>query len=484
MVKQRKGVYYNKKQLAFRRATQEIKVFLGGRGSGKTTEMSIEIYDRVKDMPRGKFYLSSTTYNQLLTKTLPPIFEKWEEFGLIEDVHYVVGKKPPHWFKMPYKKPKKNFEYFIFFFNGFALELLSLDRPDKSRGGSYEGGLIDEAGLIKEEHFTKVLKFATRGNVKKFESPHLNQTSLYTSIPWKPSGQWILEFESKAKADPDSFFFLESTAWDNKDILGEDTIRGWEKTTPYLEFQIEVMNKRIQMAEDAFYHAFDPDKHGYQPKYIYGKGSRGLETKSVEDIDLNALLECTFDFSGWFNCVSVFQEKKNVERMVRSYSVTHEEGKIVALVDKFCNAHTNHKFKFVRIWGEPRGFDKNPIGDDLYTIIKKRFQLNGWQCEIKARRGKSDDHEIRHTFMNDIFAETNPLYPKFRANEEYCKDPMIALKMTEVLPNFKKDKSNEKDRKFNQAHAPHYTDGIDYYFMDKYYGKFSTGRRSGWFGTR
>ena len=480
--RRKNDVYLNAKQLEFLQSTAQTKVFLGGRGSGKTHEIGIEMGHRALDMAGATFFLSSTTYNQLLTKTLKSILGALKSMGFKEGIHFVVGEKPPKWFKKPYDPPGK-WEYFISFYTGFCVELLSMDRPDKARGGSYQGGWIDEAALIKEEHYTRVLRYATRGLRHKFKSSHYGQIGLYTSVPWKPSGYWILGYEEKALANPKEFFFLESTAYDNVEVLGEDTLKTWERDTPYLEFQVEVMNRRVKIAQDAFYHALDTDKHTYRPKFLYGKGDRGLETKSILDIKKDALLDVTFDFSGWFNCMAVFQESKGIERMVRSYYVKQDQ-KVNQLIDKFCKQHADHKFKFTRVWGEPRGHDKSPTGDDIYKQIKDRFKFNGWKCEIKAHAGRTTNHKQRHTFVNDILAEDYKHYPKLRMNEDACKDVAIAMQLTEITPDFKKDKSKEKDRNYPQEHAPHFTDAVDYYFCQKYRHLLSVGKRSGFFGTR
>ena len=83
----------------------------------------------MEPMPRGKGFLSSSTYAQILTKTLPEMQAIWERHGLIENFHYVIGRRPPKAFVSPFKPPKK-YENVITFGNGYTIELLSMDRPD------------------------------------------------------------------------------------------------------------------------------------------------------------------------------------------------------------------------------------------------------------------------------------------------------------------------------------------------------------------
>jgi hypothetical protein len=70
--------------------------------------------------------------------------------------------------------------------------------------------------------------------------------------------------------------------------------------------------------------------------------------------------------------------------------------------------------------------------------------------------------------MNEVFAETNPLLPILRFNDENCKDAIISMQVTGVRDDYKKDKSKESDRAFPQEHAPHFTDTCDYYIMQKH----------------
>ena len=467
-------VYWNEKQIQFFQSRQRIKIFLGGRGSGKTTCEGGAQYQLAKEMPRSKGFLSSTTYNQLLTKTLPAIEGKWQEMGFEEGVDYVVGKRPPKTFETPLQPPRK-YDNIISWSNGRCLELLSMDRPDLARGGSYTDGAVDEAALVPHEHVNRVLLPSLRGFRFNFNTHLYRNFRAYTSIPWKPSGYWIFEYEDKAKAEPDKYLFLESTAWDNVDVLGREYIETLEEELPYLEFLVEVMNQRVRKVRDAFYHTFDADRHSYTVRYLYGEGERGIITNGVADPNYKPdhLLDLTFDFSGWFNCATVWQEgsmqKRKVEYCLHQFFVKEDEGKVAELIDKICTHYMAHRFKLARIWGEPRGHDRRPDSHDtIYDSISKRFIKNGWKVEVRVPAGQVKEHKVRSYFMNDLFSEDNPALPLVRFNDQTCKDVIIAMQVTGSKEDYKKDKSKERDRAFPQEHAPHFTDGADYYLMQKH----------------
>lgn len=467
-------MYWNEKQLQFLQAPQPIKIFLGGRGSGKTTCEGGAQYQALVAMPRSKGFLSSTTYNQLLTKTLPAMEAKWQEMGLQEDVDYVVGRRPPKEFETPIQPPRK-YENIVSWANGRCIELLSMDRPDLARGGSYTDGALDEAALVPWDHITKVLLPSLRGYRFHFSTHLYANLRAYTSIPWKPTGYWVFDFEEKAKADPDKYLFLESTAWDNVHVLGADYIRMLEQELPYLEFLVEVMNQRVRKVRDAFYHKFDADHHTYTVRYLYADSERGIATAGMADPHYKAdeLLDITFDFSGWFNCASVWQDgmegKRRAEYCLHQFFVKENEGKIGELIDKICTHYITHRFKIVRLWGEPRGHDKRPDSTEtIYDKIAARFAKHGWKVEIRVPAGQVKQHKERCIYMNDLLAEETASMPVIRINDQTCKDLIIALQITAVKDDYQKDKLRERDRAFPQEHAPHFTDAIDYYLMQKH----------------
>lgn len=471
----KRKIYWNDKQLEFLGAKQPIRCFLGGRGSGKSTVLGGGDVLRLQSMPRAKFFLSSTTYAQLLTKTLPAMEAKWNEMGFIENIHYVVGKRPPAHFELPYQPPRK-FENVISFFNGYCKELLSLDRPDLARGGSYQGGDVDEAALVHQDHFTKVLLLSVRGFRHRFSSHWYGNVNLFTSIPWKPTGFWILDYEEKARINPVDYKFVEASAYDNIAVLGADYIRRAEEELPYLEFQVEVMNRRIRKVEGAFYHKFDPVRHTYALQNVYGEGMRGIElAKQVDpNYDPTRHIAASFDFSGWFNCATVWQEGRIdrlriAENCLQQFFVKDAEGKIAELVAKICTHYAEHKAKKVLIYGEPRGHDKRPdTYETIYEIIARHFRSYGWLVEIKVPPGQVKSQKERGEFMNELLSETNPAWPVLRFCETTCKDAIIAMQVTPTKGDGEKDKSSEKNRAFPQEHAPHFTDTIDYYIMQKH----------------
>ncbi len=470
-------IYLNSKQEEFFRSEKPYKMFLAGRGTGKSTVEGLEQYEAMAQMPRGRGFFAACTYANILNVELPAQTKLWESLGLIEGEDYVVGKKPPASFARCLDEPRK-YENVISWANGHRIILFSMDRPDLNRGGSFHHGALGEAALVPHDSVTRVLLPSIRGGVKDFASKRRGQFRAYTTIPWKPSGYWVLDYEEKAKNPKGMHHFTESSAVENLEILGHDYLERMQAEMGYLEYLVEVLNQRVKKAQDAFYHKFEPDKHTYTPRHQYGESDNGiiLAGQSDQHYKPDGLMEISFDFSGWFNCATIWQEgthndgarRHKCEYCLHQFFVKTEEGKVGELVDKICQHYGSHKTKLVRLWGEPRGHDHKPdTPQTLFQQIQTRFQRNGWGAEIKVQNIQVKSHKERGQLMNDALAEQTGL-PMLRFNDHTCKDVVIAMQVTGTKEDGSKDKSKEKDRLFPQEHAPHFTDTVDYYYTQKY----------------
>ncbi len=477
-MKKNKQVYLNSKQLTFVQAKQDTRVWIGGRGTGKSSCIGVSTDNKARALPRAKGFFSSSTFSQILTKTLPAVEHMWKLHGWKEHInkdnpgHYVVGRRPPsHWVK-PYQAPRK-FENVITFFHGFTIELLSMDRPDLSRGGTYDFGEIDEAALVKKEDMDTVLLPSIRGNTSRFNHWSHQQISLYSTVPWKSTGYYLFDYEDKAKAEPDKNFFIESTSFDNIKIIGAKSLARMEREMDYLTAQVELHNRRYMKTPLAFYNKFNDRHHIYNPSREYGLGHRGVTFEGYNDVDKTAWIDLSFDFGAWFKCITMWQEKGNTEYLKRAY-FKKENQNIDALVHSFCDDNEDHENKHVRLWGEPHGNKIRDEGETLFERVIRILNSRGWSAENCVQQSSADDHTIRRDVVNEFLEESNDRLPRIRINQEKCKSVVISLNSTEAKPDGRKNKKDEKNRSFNQEHATHFTDTVDYYLCQKHGYKVGT----------
>lgn len=464
MTRPKKRVFFNSKQIQFVLAKQQIKTLVAGRGFGKSTAIALIIYFMLKYLPGGKVFFSSTTIEQIKNMTLPPVLEKLAKMGIHEDKHFVVGKNPWNdaktaWFKRPISPPKK-YDNVITFWNGFTVVMLSAAKPNSQRGGSYDAGIVDEAAFVKRSFWEKVLLKMVRGNLYRFDTHMHHSIYILTSQPRTSDGLWVMEMEEKAAADPEQFLFMWASALDNKHVLGEQWFKTQKKTSTHLDYLIEVENVRLKKLPNGFYHKFDEKRHTYTPQRDHF--GRMLDVRTTD------LLEASFDFSGKFNCASIWQEQDFTERCVRQFHVK-DEGKIKAVVDNICDHFKGHEFKYIRLWGEPRGRDRNPIDEDIFTLIRQRFEQQGWTVELMVPQHRATKaHKERFEFMDTLFTEEDSRVPKVRINAVSAENVIVSIQSTDILADYSKNKAAEKDESFPQENAPHYGDTVDYYLYYKH----------------
>ncbi|MGI4871223.1 MAG: hypothetical protein ACRYFX_08605 [Janthinobacterium lividum] len=472
--KQARRIYVNDKQRQFLSARQKRRTYVGGRGSGKTTVAGHQTRLEMNYLPRAKFFLAGLTYTQLLSVTVPAMEGAWQAHGLREYDqktgfgHYVKGKRPPaDWIK-PHQAPS-NYENVITFLNGYTLQLLSMDRPETARGGNYDGGHIDESALIKQEHVNKILRPMIRGNIYRF-SHYLHQTFCdYTSVPWLPSGQWVFSTEELAKTEPEGYMFLESTAYDNLDVLGQKYLRDLQNGMTPLEWDVEVMNKRLTKLPNSFYPSFSEERHGVWKTYTYTTDEQtGLITYLDNDRDPSRPLELSFDFNAAFTSLILCQEHGQEFRVLDALWVKQSETNVLdALTTKFCDEYESHGKKQLLIYGDRNGNNKQANSDlTYYQQIQKALAARGWTSTLMVQ-GLDPDHRLKHVAINQLLAEGNPRLPLVRINRNKCKFLIISIQQSPILPDWKKDKRSEK-QVIAQERATHLSDCFDNIVYRKY----------------
>jgi len=355
-----------------------------------------------------------------------------------------------------------------------------MDRSNTNRGGNYNFGDIDEVQLLKRDVVEQVLIPSVRGGQDQFGStnPFNGMVRMFGSMPWLDHGQWVLDYEQLAITNPELFAFLEATPHCNVKMLGPDWIRLQQMTLSPEVFAVEIMNQRKMRAENQFYFNFDDEKHTYAPRIVYRDDPDGrvILADKNDDYREDQLIDLAWDFGGWFTCCLCFQsthEAKDmtipIERMIDSFFV-HKGHSADDVVDQFCDRYRNHKFKFVRLYGEPRANDPTAFGLTLYQKVRQRFESRGWKTELRVFQSQAHSHDQRYTYINELLSETTR-GPRLRINQDTCKGPIMAIKFAGRTYDLKKDKSKEKDRKMDQQLTTHYTDALDYYFMQKHYRK-------------
>jgi hypothetical protein len=471
-------IYLNRKQDQILHAPQLTKTGVWGRGTGKTTVIADNIYDYFIQMPRSKGFLLSKSFGQAYTKILPEIFDRLSMYGLKEHTgpndpgHYVVCKVPPSWWGRPYKKPRK-FDNIVTFINGTMMEILSFDRPDLGRGGSYDWCVNDEAALINYDVFTKTVRPLLRGNIKQWNHPRRFSMLIFTSRAWKSSGKWTETIMKQLAAEhPEKYFYSESSAKENIDILGADYFERQKMEMDPITYSVEIENQPISKLPNAYYQALDDETHLYDPEFSYEYDNLASWKISGDlDVDPELPLEPSFDFNAAFSSCTIWQDHRpetNELRCLRNFYVKYQT--VEQLVDMICDHYRNHPTKEVNIFGGKDGLSKFKLYNDstLYQRIAAKFTQRGWKAQTMVDISLADvAHKQKHLVIDNVLREINPQLPTVRINEQNAKETFMSMLHTPIKGDFQKDKSSERDENLPQEQATHLSDTVDNYVYPK-----------------
>ena len=269
----------------------------------------------IRMMPKAVIAITGRTYGQLLTRTLPSSLKLLGQIGYQKEVNYVIGKRPPAWYKDSYETLNK-FDNIISFSNGTRFALISQSEAGSGRGANTDYEIVDEALLIDREQYNNEVTPTNRGNREFFgHLPFHHGFKYSTSMPVNKEGRWVLEYADyyytergirlfdtwnrivllqtdllatvaayraadaapSTKSDAlatfrrqwnevqrlrhqiapfisrDGVLFTLSNAFDNLQMLGFDYLLKNQRQLPSLIFMTEIMNLYYDKVEDCFY---------------------------------------------------------------------------------------------------------------------------------------------------------------------------------------------------------------------------------------
>ncbi len=472
--------FYNEPQLVIKGCTKPHKMFIGGRGVGKTTIIADQVIDCLKGMPRGKISLNGLTYFHIRTKSLPPIIDHWERRGLFRGIHYFVGTKAPkkyQWLE-PFQPPL-DYTNCIHFFNGFVVEFNSFDRPEMARSGSYDYMVFDEATKLKKSAIDSDVLPANRGNNDRFGHIRYHHGTLFLgSQPLTPAGDWVFEYEELEKEFPKEFMFLEASARFNEFILGPRYFRDLKRVLPPMIFDIEVENIRRKKNINGFYPSLNANIHCYYDSYNYSfydsiehdLGEQGaLDSRGDADCLADEYLYASFDFGSTQNCMIVSQWHRSVNEfpIINNFYVENETLKM--LVAKFIDYYRHHRNKHVKLYGGSDGTRRNDAAsrETYFDDVINQLSAAGWSVSLCAEL-----HEISHMdkflFWHKFLANDLSRVPSFRINMNNAMETFVSMDAAPIMPSeFKKDKSSERKTDQPRWKATDLSDAVDnlYYWM-------------------
>ena len=501
-----------------------------GRGTGKTEGLLAKKTERyINSMPRGTGVGLGRTFVQMLTRTLPGLIYGWEKAGYIQDRHYVIGKRPSaKWIKAwnwrgPLRPPI-NYEYFLSWWNGGGIHLVSQDRTGSSNGITIDWIFGDEAKLLNREKLTRELLPANRGIIQDFkDNPYHHGMTFTTDMPIGTSGQWILDMEKqmdkqrvaeilklqklrynlvqlgkaktskffhaelnkqlaviddeirlirmgdKSKAEAKLLYYHEASALENIHALGFEYIKEQMRDTSTFEFDTQILNKRPLRLEDGFYPDLVEEVHGYfaydysfidQFRYDFQR-LQAQDCRRDADLNPDAPLHIALDSNRSIHPLVVAQVTEEEIRTLKGMHVLYPL-KLNNVLKEFVEYYRFHRNKHIVYW-----YDHTMVGEQRNSTISDDvidyLQKAGWSvnpCYI----GKATLHEVRYRMWGHLLKQTGKYRKVFRYNRDNCENLALSMYRCQAekrKDGYGKDKRPERDPTFPQEQAPHFSEAED-----------------------
>lgn len=453
-------------------SNQEINLFMGGTGSGKTFLDGIISGYFIYNYPDCYGFIGANTYEQLNTSTLKRIRDTWRsEHGWIDGIHYVVGKQPPKHFDLR----NHNFDRYdsiISFINGAVIYKGSLDNYEAHAGKEFSWSILDETWMTKEDAVKDIILTRLRQPGIVLDGKRICPLYITTTpakVEWINNWFQLDDFEHEINSiiyDKDKFF---KKKYDNKNVV-ICSIYHNEKNLPssYIpnlikehtdrNGNIKESGKRLIFANPfvraggEFYSSFERIHHVGDVPYIEGLP-----------------IHITFDFNVVpYITLCVWQVERKDEvlwlRQIDEFCLKSPQNKTEKLCREF-ERHYSSKLKYgLFYYGDATGKNQDTRGLNDYQIVERtlRVYLNNFSKRVPY---KNPSVSSRRQFINNIFDEK---YPVRIIIDRKCRESIRDYEFVKEDATGHKLKEKSKDEFTGQSYESlgHTSDANDYFFTN------------------
>lgn len=469
----------------------KILLFIGGRGTSKTSDIHAErSIDISQDMPGSYLVFVADTYVNALKNVVPTLLEGWERKKWRRGIHYVTDERPPSHFKLPYK-PVQNYKHTISLYNGCFFNLVSMDQPTGAAGNSYQHIFGDEARYLDPEKLKKLTP-ALRGEYVKFgHSVFYRGRTFTTDMPNVGEGDhdWILEQEKNmnveqiklalqvalvlneikkelynairdndkkkasnihrnlrrwterwVRARKDSTFFYVVSSYVNVDVLTSGYFEDSLKALGIEEFKASILSFRAELKKgDKFYmnigqHHFYEDGtiSGFYDNIAIGEDFEP-DSLGLKYVQHNKPLDAGVDFGNMCSMV-VGQEIGNYYYCLKNlYTLAPDSLKELAI--QFLDYFKHHKNKVLNLYYDRSGNQYAKVKKDWASELQNHIEkLNGsatgWTVNLMNRNQATIYHSEEYNYAKKLFGEYYDGIPKLKIDRYQCKELKSSLELS------------------------------------------------------
>lgn len=408
-----------------------------GRGGTKTTQMSARILQEVSDDMQGcQIAISGDTFMNLRKNIIPSLVQGWEFNGWIENVHFVLDKRPPEHFKIPYKSPLE-WKNTITDLNGTHYKFISQDRPQSGAGDSYQYMWGDEIKAQQEKKLAKLTPALRGGDVQFMSSPFYGGRLYTTDMPNPNHGEhdFILDLADnmdhkqmikifqcaevineinidKAKAimagdkkaealanknlerwtedwkflRKNSTFFYIASSYVAADTLPQDYFKDAIENENMRDVMVSLFSMKVSLDKGQLFYPTFSRKHlfykGWDYKRMdnhdYNTGKYQEDSLDLKYIYSNDPIEAGFN-SGTMCSLITGQPQGEIQRLLKFFYTipgSDHEGFIKGLGKQFRDFYAHHQNKMLFIYEDPATKKYRDVGDDHAGRLKQAIEYD------------------------------------------------------------------------------------------------------------
>lgn len=497
-----KEINLNRSQSLIHAVNANKTVCLWPRAGGKTTGGQGPRITRLSEvMPRSQVILFSDTFERLHDRIVPNIMSFiTNEEGLIEDLDFVVFKKPPTHFMQPLIKLEK-FDHVISFSTGFALCCASQKVSGSANGYNAQALIVDEAKFVKRETITTEVIPALRGAQNYFGHLPEYRSQWFFSDKWGGDIKWlqdnkklmnqklidavirmqvellnlqeeqeqysstrtiykyqsrIIELENKLnRIRKELVFVSDADPYENLINVGEKYFRDLKRDLSKLEFDVAILNKDPDRVEFTFYPGYIPEIHNYKIK---------------DDICLTKPITVALDYQWRITPLVAAQfhqlpgsEYTTLNIISAIDSLDEQRGGIDSTVDLFCKQMREYGYVFNRVnyVYDHTAIGKSPANDPFFILVQKAFIRNGWLVNL-IYIAQASEHDLRFASMKNMFNKNGDDAVRFNQDHTvYLRQSIQLAETVSVNGKTKKDKSKEKRLSTPARETTDYSEALD-----------------------
>jgi hypothetical protein len=296
------------------------------------------------------------------------------------------------------------------------------------------------------------------------------------SQPISASGDWVFDYEKLEEQYPEEYLFIEASARENMQILGERYFRDLKRVLPKVVYDLEVENLRRKQNINGFYPLLSDKKHTYIDSFNYSYLDNDADQKSIStdcrsdrDCIQDEPLYISFDFGSTQNCMIVSQWHKSINRMpiIKNFYVENET--LTVLVQQFIDYYQHKRGRTVYVYGGSDGTRRNDASSrqSYFDDVIDQLTKAGWHAHLRAElyeAGHMDKFQFWHKFLSGDYTNI----PSFAINMNNAMETFVSMDNAPIKPDeFKKDKTSERRKDQPRWKATDLSDAADnlYYWM-------------------